>query len=349
LLPGACEALAALRLEELAVRGRVYFLLRRLPSTLHTLRIAQIHHDLTFDDLSLLNLSGLRRLTLQAAGKNRTIRLRDLAAANQLEILRLGGFIVNTEQETPSQDGHVLLRLPANVRSASFCGCTIRTAEVREPSFSLSGNPNLESFTLEGAAGPVVSSNLLSFLTPSLRELVLGPACLTAHFFERLDLSSLWSLTLTAIFIDGFLPPALYRPVNSLTRLAIHGPSLNAAWWEYLLGMFPNVRDLTCNLLCSGDLRPNFRKVLGQLRSLALQLGLAPRTLVDSVLAATGPELRVLCITGSLEQGHLEDLVLPAEARLTSLQMGARVYWQRAAKVMSVDFITREIETELGH
>lgn len=335
LLHGAANALASLALEELTVREPVDVQTNPLAPTLHTLRLT-IPHDTNYNYLFLLGLPGLRRLSLHNLQTHRTIQLRDLATAHNLETLRLYCFVIAIYADSE-------IKLPPNVRVAAFSDCEIQGSQGE---IALTGNPRLQSFKLTSF------SHVLLRVPPGLRHLVLGRVHLGSSFLQANDLSELESLELTVSVFGGSIPRDLPQPLTSLKRLVVRGHSLPLAWCEDLLTLFPGVLELGVGLFdCGASVPLNMARVLGQVRTLRLQVTRARLSFVESVVAAIGPALCELSIAGNLERGSLEALVLPEPiaARLTYLQLGARKLGQRATKVMPVDFITREIETELGY
>lgn len=69
------------------------------------------------------------------------------------------------------------------------------------------------------------------------------------------------------------------------------------------------------------------------------------------MLEATGSDLRELFLLGSVIEEPLEDLFVPEQvmSRLTALQLGTRVFWQPATRVVPEDFITKQIDSTFGH
>lgn len=325
-------SLACLCLEELAVHGEAC-LRTCFPSTLHTLRLD--HVDLDPQTLACLNIPELRRLSLYAQGSRR-VYLPDLLAAGKLQTLRLCGFVI----QTPA---HKLV-LPANLDTLELKRCIIRSRESRANRFCLEGNPRLKSFTMQMADGcPCVSAR-----GTSLHHLELGHVHLSSGFLEHIDPTGLQSLVLTASSMDGAVWHDV-QPAESLETLALGGLVLDMRWCEHLACWFPKVRDLTISVNGYGGLQPGFARLLGQLRALRLKV-MGSDDFVRSVLGALGPDLRELSITGSLPDGDLESLVPePVAAGLSSLQLGARRYWDYGTRVMPRNFIARDIDAELGY
>jgi hypothetical protein len=155
------------------------------------------------------------------------------------------------------------------------------------------------------------------------------------------------SLALELSSAQEFLPLNPPQPVPFVTRLTLTGEAISIRWLDYLATALPEVTDCAlkvydCELLSPF---PEFTRLLGRLRTLRLEVSLATKH-VHAMLEATGPSLRELCVLGSLTDGRLEDLIVPEQVmvRLTALQLGTRVFWKPATRVVPENFITRQID-----
>jgi hypothetical protein len=352
-LSTAADALTTLPLEELAT-GQFEVMTRPLPKTLHTLKIANAIADFRSGVLEFFNLPGLRRLTLRTPGSH--LRLRDLSAAEQLEILRLRGFTIYCEEPQDPDHFNIRVRFPVNVRIVSLENCRLLSGSGarRLPGLYLTGNSLLESFTYTRVPDARSFPATMLRLAPAVLDLSIGPVALTTTTFQHMDLrgSHVRRLALELSSAEGILPLNPPQAVPSVTRLTLTGLSLSIRWLDYLATALPEVRDCELNIVTCEPLSPftEFACLLGRLRTLKLHVSLAT-TQLESLLEATGPDLRELCVLGSLIEGRLEDLVMPEQvmARLTALQLGTRVFWQPATRVVPEDFITKQIDVTFGH
>lgn len=269
LLSSAADALSSLPLEELAT-GLVHVLTRPLPATLHTLKIANTNADFKSVNHEFFNLPGLRRLTLCTSGSH--LRLRDLAVAERLEVLRLRGFTIHCEEPRDANHINIRVQFPVNVRVVSLENCKLVGGGRRLPGLDLTGNSLLESFAYTRVPDAESFPATMLRLAPTILDLSIGPVALTPTTFQHMDLrgSNVRSVALELSSAGQFLPLNPPQAVLSVTCLTLTGEALSIRWAEYLATGFPEIRNCALKLFTFGQLLhfPEFTRLLGRLRGL---------------------------------------------------------------------------------
>jgi len=228
------------------------------------------------------------------------------------------------------------LELPPKLAELALVDCDF---EPKVTSLDLTTGESLRSVTVKPALG-----DLSLRLPDTVENLTMLRFCLTTILHDRVNLDHVRSLRLL-ICVHSPVDKGKLQVFPSVQNLALE-TTATAEWLEHFFPCFPSLTALELTRPEANLPGPEFRRLLGRLRSLRLRLQdrVDSRAFVDSLVLAS-PLLRQLSI--EVLEPHTGDAYLQFSDFEQSLDVQLGGGSSTASHCMPADFIDRAIERRL--